>query len=207
MIAVTSMVSPSEACVASEPKDLRSDMSHMTEQMAARLIDVCVRRGWYIACAESLTGGLLADAFVSFPGASRVFLGSAVTYHLGAKKHLLGVDGHLLASAGAVDPRVARQMAVGAARAYAPSLLPLDGDRANDMDAAVDMSRILALSTTGVAGPDSDGYKPVGLVYVGLLLPGQAVMAEELHLSGDRQLIRRAAVEAVLRLACEKTGA
>ncbi len=80
---------------------------------AACLIRLCVREGWHIACAESLTGGLLADAFVRVPGASRAFLGSAVTYHLGAKRHLLDVDGALLDHVGAVDARVARQMAEG----------------------------------------------------------------------------------------------
>lgn len=169
---------------------------------AARLIRLCVRRGWHIACAESLTGGLLADAFVRVPGASRAFLGSAVTYHLGAKKHLLGVDGALLEREGAVDARVARQMARGAAQAYAPALLPLAGP-----DGVGDASTILALSTTGVAGPESDGFKPVGLVYIGLLVPGLPVRSRELHFDGDREDIRRQAVDAVLGWACEATGA
>lgn len=168
---------------------------------SARLIALCVRRGWHIACAESLTGGLLADAFVRVPGASQAFLGSAVTYHLGAKKHLLGVDGGLLAREGAVDAHVARQMARGAAAAYAPSLLPLEG-----ADGPGDPSRILALSTTGVAGPESDGFKPVGLVYIGLLVPGHQPCSRELHMKGDRQSIREQAVEAALDWACGALG-
>ena len=43
-----------------------------------------------IVAAESLTGGLLADAFVRVPGASRVFLGSAVTYDIRAKRRFWG---------------------------------------------------------------------------------------------------------------------
>ncbi len=168
---------------------------------AACLIRLCVREGWHIACAESLTGGLLADAFVRVPGASRAFLGSAVTYHLGAKRHLLDVDGALLDHVGAVDARVARQMAEGAAVAYAPALLPLDGP-----DGAGDPSTILALSTTGVAGPDSDGFKPVGLVYIGLLVPGHQPCSRELHMKGDRQSIREQAVEAALDWACGALG-
>lgn len=163
---------------------------------AASIIEECVRHQWFIACAESLTGGLLADAFVSIPGASRAFLGSAVTYHLGAKRHLLGVDGKLLEKVGAVDPRVARQMAVGAARAYAPALLPLAHP-----EGKVNPNKILALSTTGVAGPDSDGFKPVGLVYIGLLLPGREAESKQLHLKGDRSSIRHGAVAAALEWA------
>ncbi len=53
-----------------------------------------------IAAAESLTGGLLADAFVRVPGASKVFLGSAVTYDIRAKASILGVDAELLRSEG-----------------------------------------------------------------------------------------------------------
>lgn len=168
---------------------------------AAFLIDFCVRHHWSIACAESLTGGLLADAFVSVPGASRAFLGSAVTYHLGAKRHLLGVNGHLLSCEGAVDPSVARQMVVGTAKAYAPALLPLDGP-----DGPGDPSRILALSTTGVAGPQSDGHKPVGLVYVGLLVPGHEAQSRELRLQGDREQIRCGAVAVVLNWARRTVG-
>ncbi len=51
------------------------------------------------------------------PGASSVFLGSAVTYDIHAKAMVLGVDAELL-DHGAVDPEVARQMARGAAHLF-----------------------------------------------------------------------------------------
>jgi nicotinamide-nucleotide amidase len=155
---------------------------------AAALLDVCARKGFYIACAESLTGGLLADAFVSVPGASAVFLGSAVTYHLGAKNHILGVDAALLDAEGAVDPSVAAQMAEGTSKLYST---------------AVPSERVVGISTTGVAGPDSDGYKPVGLVYVGIKVPGESAQVCELHLSGNREEIRRAVVRAALAFALD----
>ena len=93
-----------------------SDSSVVT--MASNVMDASVCRGWHIAAAESLTGGLLADAFVSVPGASRVFCGSAVTYDIHAKSKVLGVDCELLQSQGAVNQQVAMSMAVGAARVY-----------------------------------------------------------------------------------------
>lgn len=156
------------------------------DALAARILDRCRARGWYIACAESLTGGLLADAFVRIPGASEVFLGSAVTYAVASKAHVLGVDAGLLAREGAVHPGVARQMAAGTAALYAGSSPDLAG-------------RVVGLSTTGVAGPGPDGDKPAGLAYIGRALPGATPSADEVHVPGDRPQVRRGVVLAVLR--------
>lgn len=60
------------------------------DDMAARILRFCEAHDVKIVAAESLTGGLLADAFVRVPGASRVFLGSAVTYDIRAKASILG---------------------------------------------------------------------------------------------------------------------
>ena len=48
------------------------------DELAAGILAVCETCGAKIACTESLTGGLLSDAFVRIPGASNVLLGSAV---------------------------------------------------------------------------------------------------------------------------------
>ena len=136
------------------------------KNLAVRILSNSVQLGFHIAAAESLTGGLLADAFVCVPGASRVFCGSAVTYDIHAKTKILGVDAHLLQTEGAVFRDVAMQMAVGASRIYRGA-----GWEYED-DSSVDSSfPIIGLSTTGVAGPGPDGSKPAGLVYVGVLLP------------------------------------
>lgn len=42
--------------------------------LASEILDFCDAHSLHIACAESLTGGLLSDSFVKIPGASRVFL-------------------------------------------------------------------------------------------------------------------------------------
>ena len=156
------------------------------DELAAGILAVCE-----IACAESLTGGLLSDAFVRIPGASNVLLGSAVTYDIKAKASILHVDRLLLEREGAVHPEVARQMAAGTARLYAQ---PEYGDR------------VIGLSTTGVAGPGPDGDKPAGLVYVGLRIPAtladdgiEIVKAVELRLSGTREKVRRQTVFHVLQ--------
>ena len=155
-------------------------MRELCDSLAAGILKICEANNTKIACAESLTGGLLADAFVRIPGASNVLLGS-----------ILHVDKALLDREGAVHPEVARQMAVGTARLYSQ---PEYGDR------------IIGLSTTGVAGPGPDGDKPAGLVYVGLRIPAsltpdhaEVLKAVELHLDGMREEIRRLTVFHVLQ--------
>jgi nicotinamide-nucleotide amidase len=154
---------------------------------AAKVLQTLESRGWSLALAESLTGGLLADAFVSIPGASKVLRGSIVAYATEIKHELLGVDESLLAEVGAVDPGVAIEMAVGAA---------------NRLGADV------GLSATGVAGPDEQDGNPVGTVFIGIVTPnGSDVLP--LQLVGSRQEIREqaasAAVDALLTLLTENS--
>ncbi|MCX8528609.1 MAG: CinA family protein [Rhodoluna sp.] len=144
---------------------------------AAKVLEALEARGWSLAIAESLTGGLLADAFVSVPGASKVLRGSVVAYATELKQELLGVDAELLAAKGAVDEEVAFEMAVGVA---------------NRLGADV------AISATGVAGPDAQDGKPVGTVFVGFVTPELSDVVE-LKLAGTRDEIRKATVEAAVR--------
>ena len=59
----------------------------LAEKIAARLI----ARKETIAVAESSTGGLIAAALLSVPGASAYFLGGAVVYTKSARTALLGI--------------------------------------------------------------------------------------------------------------------
>ena len=189
-------------------------------RLARAVLEACEAHACMLACAESLTGGLLADAFVRIPGASKVFLGSAVTYDIKAKASILGVDAALLRREGAVHPEVARQMAVGVASLYG---------HARGCE-----GRVLSIATTGVAGPGPDGDKPAGLVYVGVAMPkglslplddvrlprgmspcapglmasaqGVEVVAFELHLRGSRSRIRSLVVLDALRAVSQFTG-
>ncbi len=140
---------------------------------AAKALGLLEAREWKLALAESLTGGLLADAFVQVPGASKALRGSVVAYATDVKHSVLGVEEDLLAQVGPVNPEVALAMAVGAA---------------NQLGADV------ALATTGVAAPDDQDGNPVGTVFIALVTPiGSDVRA--LQLSGDRASIRNQAVE------------
>lgn len=122
-------------------------------------------KGLTLGTAESCTGGLIAKRMTDLAGASAVFKGGVVSYTNEVKAAVLGVSPELLKGQGAVCDDVARAMARGA-RAV------LDCD--------------LALSATGVAGPDSDDWgNPVGLVYVALAAE-DGCWVRKLNLSGPK---------------------
>lgn len=151
------------------------------EKLARALVGVLTARGETVAVAESLTGGLVVATLVGVPGASTVVRGGVVAYATPVKATVLGVDADLLASNGAVDPEVARQMASGVRTALAVDGVPATW----------------GISTTGVAGPDPQDGKPVGTVFVGIASAERSV-ATELHLEGDRAAIRSATVSELL---------
>ncbi|WP_200829202.1 CinA family protein [Arcanobacterium ihumii] len=126
-----------------------------------------------LAVAESLTGGKLANAFVTVPGASSVFRGGAVTYATDTKASLLSVDIDVLGSRGAVDPLVAMEMAEGVS-----SLFGAD----------------YALTTTGVAGPGPSEGKPAGTVFIGVKTPDSTHFWGG-RISGSREDVRNVTVE------------
>ena len=132
-----------------------------------------------LATAESCTGGLVAARLTSVPGASDVFRGGIVAYENDVKLAQLGVPDETLAAHGAVSPETAAAMAAGARES---------------------LEATVAVSVTGVAGPDGGTpEKPVGLVYVHVSAPG-AEKGRELRLPGDREAIRRRATAAALHL-------
>ncbi|HEU4331486.1 MAG TPA: CinA family protein [Lapillicoccus sp.] len=142
------------------------------------VVGVLTARRQTVACAESLTGGLLVSRLIDPPGASVVVRGGVVAYATELKASVLGVDAGLLAARGAVDPDVAREMAEGVRR---------------------ELGADWGVATTGVAGPDPQDGMPVGRVYVAVAGPG-GTQVQEHDLSGDRREIRDAAVGAALAL-------
>jgi nicotinamide-nucleotide amidase len=151
--------------------------------IAEPLVRALEARGLALAVAESLTGGALSSAVVDVPGASAVHRGGVVSYATDLKHRLLGVDAALLEAEGPVHPEVALQMARGVAeRLGAPG------------------ARTVGVATTGVAGPDPQGGREVGTVFIAVVLD-DARTVREFHFAGDRAGIRTATVEAALTLA------
>ena len=137
-------------------------------------------RGLTVGTAESCTGGLLAKLLTDLPGSSALFRGGIVSYTNAVKAGVLGVPQTLLDQYGAVSPQVAEAMARGA-----KAVLGCD----------------IALSTTGVAGPEPDDRgNPIGLVYLGLAW-GEQCQVVPLHAGQvDRDRIRRQAAQTALDL-------
>jgi nicotinamide-nucleotide amidase len=149
-------------------------------ELAAQLHRELRRRGETVACAESITGGGLADLLSGTPGASGTYVGGVVSYATRVKRELLGVT-----AAQVVSADCASQMAAG--------VLDLLGSD-------------WAISTTGVAGPNTQDDQPVGTVFVGLAGPA-GVDVRRLALDGDRRTIRaQACREAVQALLDELAG-
>lgn len=151
----------------------------MNETLERQVIAALKARGLTLAAAESCTGGLTAKRLTDVPGASAVFLGGVVSYTNGVKERTLGVPHDMLEEYGAVSGPVARAMAEGVRRLTCADL---------------------ALSVTGVAGPDRDDRgHDVGTVYIALSAQNETTV-QLLHLSGDRSAIRAAAVDEMFRM-------
>jgi nicotinamide-nucleotide amidase len=121
-------------------------------------------RGFTLAVAESMTGGLVASRMVDVPGSSKWFKGGVVSYQSDVKFDLLKVP-----EGPVVSETAAMAMADGVRK-----LLGAD----------------VGLSVTGVAGPAEQDGQPVGTVWLGIAL-GDEVEARHLRLPGDRQRIRQ----------------
>lgn len=146
--------------------------------LAERLQGICLGRRLSVAVAESCTGGLVAATITEIPGSSGYFRGGVVSYADEVKADLLDVPTATIAAHGAVSAQVARAMAVGVRRRVGTDL---------------------AVSVTGVAGPDGGSEeKPVGLTYVGLADAGMSDVRRFVW-TGDRSANRHDSVRAVLR--------
>ena len=146
---------------------------------AERLVAKLKERGLTCATAESCTGGSVGGAITAVPGSSAVFLGGVISYANEVKRDVLGVPQEILDTHGAVSPECAERMAAGAR-----NLLKSD----------------LAVSLTGIAGPDGgSAEKPVGLVWFGLATK-DGVRTEKKIFAGDRAAVRAQAVNHALEL-------
>ncbi|MGN2390085.1 CinA family protein [Pelomicrobium sp. G1] len=134
--------------------------------------------GWMLVTAESCTGGWIAQAVTTVPGASAWFDRGFVVYSNAAKEELLGVRPSTLAAHGAVSEEAVREMAQGA----------LERSRAQ-----------VAVAVSGIAGPTGGTReKPVGTVCIAWAVREGSTRVETHCFSGDREAVRRQAVEAAL---------
>jgi nicotinamide-nucleotide amidase len=137
--------------------------------------------GKKIATAESCTGGFIAHRLTNVPGAAAVFLQGWVTYANEAKMRELGVPAQLIETHGAVSEPVAAAMAAGALRMSGADL---------------------AISVTGIAGPDGGTpEKPVGTVWLGLARKdGGAPQTRHEWIKGDRMIFKEKVADLALEM-------
>ena len=151
-----------------------SDILSLSRQLG----DALKQRQLVLATAESCTGGGVAQAITEIAGSSAWFDCGFVTYSNAAKMRLLQVPEHVLAQHGAVSDQTAAAMCTGA---------------------IANSQASVALSTTGIAGPDGAvSGKPVGTVYFGWAIGDQVTM-QRMEFSGDRQAVREQSVAHALQ--------
>lgn len=139
--------------------------------------------GRTVATAESCTGGLIGGALTSVEGSSAVYKGGVISYTNSVKEAVLGVNPQILSAYGAVSSQTAQAMAFGVRE-----LLHSD----------------FAVSTTGLAGPGGDDFgNPVGTVYIGIA-GDFGVFSKHYIFDGEREQVRKQAVEAALKLLLDK---
>ena len=137
------------------------------------MADLLIKKGFFLATAESCTGGLISAACTDLAGSSAWFERGFVSYSNHAKTELLGVDAALITQHGAVSEEVARAMAQGA----------ITHSKAQ-----------VAVAVTGVAGPTGGSKRrPVGTVWFGWSVGG-VVTSECMQFDGDRAAVRSATV-------------
>jgi nicotinamide-nucleotide amidase len=161
-------------------------MSDLAEH-ADRFLKACQKQGVLAATAESCTGGMIIALLTDIPGSSSMVDRGFVTYSNEAKMEMLGVAKATLDTHGAVSGETALEMATGA----------LKNSRAG-----------IALSVTGIAGPDGGSVKkPVGLVFFGVAVNGKEPIVEMRQFENrGRDFVRRETVRAALELGLKALG-
>ena len=150
-----------------------------TSTLPAAVATLLKRTGLKVAFAESCTGGEMTARLTDVPGISASLLESAVTYSNESKIRRLGVPAEILEREGAVSAATAEAMARG-----------LRATSGAD----------IALSITGIAGPDGGtAAKPVGLVYIALA-DSAGARVEETRWRGNRQQIKDRAAKSGLNM-------
>ena len=170
-----------DALAAALGEDAFSTDGRSMEQVVGAML---AERGYWIAAAESCTGGLLTSRLTDVPGSSAYVYGALVAYDNRVKVRDLQVPQELLDRHGAVSEPVALAMLEGVFRA-------------SKVDVAV--------AITGIAGPGGGTEeKPVGTVAIAVAVPGKPPDVRTHRFMGDRSMIKfwasQAAMDRVRRL-------
>ncbi len=163
-------------------------MSNKLNILAKKLGDVLTKKKFYLATAESCTGGGIAQVITSVPGSSKWFDRGFVTYSNQAKIDLLGVKQATIDDNGAVSTNVVHEMVEGGLEKSIASIV---------------------VSVSGVAGPGGGTTeKPVGTVIIGwgLILPNKklSITIQDFCFVGNRHLVRNKTIHKALEGVIER---
>jgi len=144
------------------------------------IMDKLAQKGQTLSIAESCTGGYISHLFTQHAGASKVFLGGAISYSYELKESILGVKANTLAKYGAVSEQTVTEMVEGALHEFKSDY---------------------AIAVTGIAGPDGGTEdKPVGTVWIGVATVGKTQIKKFTFGSKRAQNIERSAISSLIML-------
>ena len=154
--------------------------SRKGEELEQVVGEILKQKGLTLAIAESCTGGLLAHRITNVPGSSEYFERGVVSYSNESKVGVLGVDGKLIESKGAVSAEVVQAMAEGVRKIA---------------------NTDLGVGISGIAGPTGgSSEKPVGTVFIGISCKNRGTFSHRYQFRGTREEIKMISSEAALDL-------
>ncbi|MFD2045718.1 competence/damage-inducible protein A [Ornithinibacillus salinisoli] len=142
------------------------------ETIESKIVSLLKEKGYSIAAAESLTGGMFIERLISIEGASSVTPGGIVCYDANVKANVLGVQKETIGEHGTVSKECALEMATNIRHL---------------------LQTTIGISFTGVAGPKEIEEQPVGTVYIAVCNNSESKV-EKYVFNGNREIIRRKAV-------------
>ena len=148
-------------------------------------MEVCLKKDVKLLTAESCTGGLLSANITGIAGSSDVFSYGIICYSDESKKNFLNVNNETLNSYGAVSYETVKQMLEGLC--YHAK------------------SKTLTIAISGVAGPKTSEFKPVGLVFIGVKVSSDhsEVIAELNFGNIERNIIQQKTVYEALKMSLD----
>lgn len=140
------------------------------------LIKLLKEKHLTISSIESFTGGLFASEITAIPGASKVYVGTLVSYDTKIKRDILKID-DVIDRFGVISKECAIALAS-------------NGNKYFKTD--------LCVSFTGNAGPDVMENKKAGLVYMAIDYQGKQYVFED-NYNCERNEIRIKSVEKAIQ--------
>ena len=146
--------------------------------LSKKILNKLIIKNISVSTAESCTGGLLAYNFTKNKDSSKVFKGGYITYSNKMKIKELKVKKVSLKKNGAVSYQVAEEMIEGLYKKNKTKI---------------------CISTTGIAGPGGSTLnKPVGLIYIGILINKKKIILKK-NFKGTRIQIQKKCINFILR--------